>query len=53
MPHSLVPQHISWIIDLDLIKALRNLMDLCLLSRSVVGVELNFDYSKDSCEGSE
>ena len=29
-----------------------NLMDLCLLSRSVVGVELNFDNSKDSCEGS-
>ena len=24
-----------------------NLMDLCLLSRSVVGVELNFDNSKD------
>ena len=29
-----------------------NLMDLCLLSRSVVRVELNFDSSKDSCEGS-
>ena len=29
-----------------------NLMDLYLLSRSVVGVKLYFDNSKDSCEGS-
>ena len=28
-----------------------NLMDLYLLSRSVVGAEVNFDNSKDSGEG--
>ena len=29
-----------------------NVMDLCLLSCSVAGVELNFDNSGDSCERS-